>query len=150
MAVDCAGINKGDLVLDMCAAPGGKTMYAAELTGPTGTVVSRDVSDNKVELIEENIERLGYENVKPQVFDACVYDETMEGKADVVLCDVPCSGLGIMGRKNDIKYNIDKAGVISLSGLSKQILSNACRYVKPGGTLLFSTCTITGLEMKIR
>ena len=68
------------------------------------------------------------------------------GKADVVLCDVPCSGLGIMGRKNDIKYNIDKAGVISLSELSKQILSNACRYVKPGGTLLFSTCTITGLE----
>lgn len=146
MAVDCAGINKGDLVLDMCAAPGGKTMYAAELTGPTGTVISRDVSDKKVELIEENIERLGYENVKPQVFDACVYDETMEGKADVVLCDVPCSGLGIMGRKNDIKYNIDKAGVISLSELSKQILSNACRYVKPGGTLLFSTCTITGLE----
>lgn len=99
LAVKAAGINEGDLVVDVCAAPGGKTMYAAMLTGSEGHVISRDLIDKKTELIEENIERLGLSNVTVQVHDAREFDEELTGKADVVIADLPCSGLGIMGRK---------------------------------------------------
>lgn len=146
LAVKAAGIKEGNLVVDMCAAPGGKTMYAAELAGDKGLVISRDVSNDKTELIEENVERLGYNNVRVEVYDACVLDDNLINKADVVLCDLPCSGLGIMGRKNDIKYNISREKIAQLSTLQRQMLENGARYVKSGGVLVYSTCTITKEE----
>ncbi len=146
LAVKAAGIKEGNLVIDMCAAPGGKTMYAAELAGDKGLVISRDVSSDKTELIEENVERLGYNNVRVEVYDACVLDDSLINKADVVICDLPCSGLGIMGRKNDIKYNISREKISQLSMLQRQMLENGARYVKSGGVLVYSTCTITKEE----
>ena len=146
LAVKAAGIKEGNLVIDMCAAPGGKTMYAAELAGNKGLVISRDVSSDKTELIEENVERLGYNNVRVEVYDACVLDDSLINKADVVICDLPCSGLGIMGRKNDIKYNISREKISQLSMLQRQMLENGARYVKFGGVLVYSTCTITKEE----
>lgn len=141
-AVDAADIQTGDLVLDICAAPGGKTMLAAELTGENGQVISRDVSPYKTALIEENITRMRLNNVVVQVWDARIPDETMQNKADVVLADVPCSGLGVIGRKRDIKYRLKPESLKEILVLQKEILSQAVTYVKRGGTLLFSTCTI--------
>ena len=139
-AVQVAGIKEGDFVMDICAAPGGKTMLAAELAG---RVLSRDVSYEKVAMIEENLQRMGLEDkVETQVHDATVHDETMVEKADVVLMDVPCSGLGVMGKKRDIKYNITPQSMESLQVLQKNIVDNSWQYVKKGGVLLYSTCTI--------
>lgn len=146
LAVEAAEIEPGDLVLDICAAPGGKTMLAAEKVLPGGSVLSRDVSDQKVWQIEENIERMHLSNVKCEVYDATVYDFAMEGKADVVIADVPCSGLGVMGKKRDIKYHVTPEGLQSLLQLQKEIVNNAVKYVKEGGILLYSTCTINKAE----
>ena len=146
LAVLAAGIQKGDLVVDVCAAPGGKTMYASSLTGHTGRVISRDLTENKKELIEDNIERLGIDNVTVQVHDARVPDESLVGKADVVIADLPCSGLGIMGRKNDIKYHVNMDSIDELAKLQREILDVVSQYVKPGGTLVYSTCTIDSTE----
>lgn len=142
LSVECAGIKEGNLVVDVCAAPGGKSMLAAQKLKGTGKVISRDVSDDKVAFIEENIERLGLGNIETEVFNATVYDEKLEQKADVVLADLPCSGLGILGKKRDIKYNVTGDMVKELPKLQKQILDTVWRYVKPGGVLLYSTCTI--------
>lgn len=146
LAVRAAGIQDGDFVVDVCAAPGGKTMYAASLAGVSGHVISRDISEAKTELIEDNIDRLGIKNVTVQVHDALVYDESLDQKADVVIADLPCSGLGIMGRKNDIKYNVTEKSVRELAGLQREILDVCRRYVKPGGVLLYSTCTVDTTE----
>lgn len=146
LAVVAADIKPGELVLDVCAAPGGKTLYAASLAGATGTVIARDISEEKVQLIEENLERLAITNVTTQVYDALCTDENLIDKADCVIADLPCSGLGIMGRKNDIKYNITKEKVLLLADLQRKILHTVSKYVKPGGRLLFSTCTIDSIE----
>lgn len=141
-----AGIKPGDFVLDICAAPGGKTTAAAAFLKNEGLVISRDISEEKIPLIEDNLERLGIENVTVQCFDATVLDESMIGKADVVIADVPCSGLGIMGRKNDIKYRLSKEQLDELIDLQRSILNNAVKYVKPGKVLQYSTCTINNDE----
>ncbi len=142
MAVEAIGIQPGDLVFDLCAAPGGKTTYAAELTGPEGRVISRDVSKDKTDLIRENVERLILPNVVMEERSALDPDTENYDKADVVICDVPCSGLGVMSRKTDIKYHVkkDSAKVLSQQGL--EILKKGASLVKKGGKLLFSTCTI--------
>jgi 16S rRNA (cytosine967-C5)-methyltransferase len=146
LAVEAAGIREGMLVLDVCAAPGGKSFLAADLMNGSGTVIARDLTEQKVEKIEENIERLSCRNVEAQCFDALVLDEAMVGKADVVIADLPCSGLGIMGHKNDIKYRVTKEDSKELAKLQKQILSVVWKYVRPGGVLIFSTCTVTAEE----
>ncbi len=146
LAVEVAGIQKGDVVLDVCAAPGGKTMLAAEKTGSNGMVIARDLSDMKVSYIEENAGRMCLDQVRVQVFDATVLDETMIEKADVVIADLPCSGLGIMSKKRDIKYHVTPESFTELQALQRQILDVVSQYVKPGGTLLYSTCTINPLE----
>jgi len=148
LAVRIAGIEKGQKILDMCAAPGGKTMHASLLTGDEGSVVARDISQDKIDLIEENADRLGRENVSMEIKDAAVLDESSIEKYDVVICDAPCSGLGVMGRKPDIRYNVTLDSIKSLAVLQRQILDNAAKYVKKGGTLIFSTCTITAEENK--
>ena len=137
-----ADIRKGDTVLDLCAAPGGKTLQAADRLQGSGLVIARDLTESKIEYIEENLERMGFKNVRPQVRDAQVFDGDMEGQADLVLADLPCSGLGVMGRKSDIRYNLKEEQLGDLVQLQRRILANAWRYVKPGGQLIYSTCTL--------
>ena len=146
LAVKAAKINPGDFVMDLCAAPGGKTILAAEYTKETGHVLSRDVSEYKTALILENLERMHRTNVEVEVHDATVYDAEQEASADVVLMDVPCSGLGVMGKKRDIKYHVTPEGLKSIHELQRQIVEAGWRYVKPGGVLLYSTCTINREE----
>ena len=140
------GFKAGDTVIDVCAAPGGKSVNAAISVGTDGKVYSRDVSDYKAGLIEENISRLGLNNIEVQVKDALVMDEFMREKADVVIADLPCSGLGVMGRKPDIRYNITEDKLVSLKELQQSILSVVQAYVKQGGIMMYSTCTINSEE----
>ena len=146
LAVQAAGIQKGDYIIDTCAAPGGKMLFASELTGTDGRVLARDVSERKLLLMEENKSRMRAENVVLEHFDACTYDAGQEKAADVVLADVPCSGLGVIGKKRDIKYRATLDGIKSLPELQKEILKTVQNYVKPGGVLLYSTCTINRAE----
>ena len=133
----------GEKVLDLCGAPGGKAIGAA-LAG--ALVQTGDVSEAKVSMIQENIARLKLQNINAHIRDACVYDPSLEGAFDAVICDVPCSGIGIIGRKPDICMNLTPEGIRSLTELQKSILKNAVKYVKPGGRLIYSTCTINVRE----
>ena len=142
LAVAIADINEGDFVLDVCAAPGGKTFHAADRLKGAGKVLSRDLTEYKTELIEENKDRMHYENVEVQQWDALEEDESLLESVDVLLADLPCSGLGIMGRKNDIKYQMTEEQLGELAALQRQILSVVWKYVKPGGQMIFSTCTL--------
>lgn len=146
MVVEKAGIQTGNVVLDVCAAPGGKTMHAACKLHGSGRVIACDVTEYKTQKIEENCERLGYENVTVRVQDARVFDETLEEKADIVIADVPCSGLGVIGKKQDIKYRVTEESLQQITELQREIIRNVVRYVKPGGTLMYSTCTINSGE----
>lgn len=143
LAVEAAGIRSTDFVMDICAAPGGKSILAAE---KADRVLARDVSAEKTGVIEGNIRRMNAQNIKVQVFDATDFDEKYLEKADVVLMDVPCSGLGIMGKKRDIKYRVTPERLQSLTQLQKRIVDGSWRYVRPGGTLIYSTCTIHSEE----
>ena len=140
-----AGINSDDTIIDVCASPGGKSMHAADLAN-NGQVIACDVSDNKIERIEENINRCGFTNISTYVRDASVLESDFVDKADVVIADVPCSGLGVMGRKNDIKYNLKPDELPGLIKLQRDILRNVSNYVKKGGILMFSTCTVRKQE----
>lgn len=143
LSVEAAGITRDDFVMDICAAPGGKTVLAAE---KAGEVLSRDISADKLELINDNLDRMRVRNVTSEVFDATVTDEKCIEKADVLIMDVPCSGLGVMGKKRDIKYHVTPDSISSLNELQKSIVEHSWRYVKPGGTLIYSTCTINRAE----
>lgn len=133
-------------VLDLCAAPGGKCTHFAQKLGERAEIEARDLSEKKVSLIEENIERLGFSNITTKVSDALILDKEMESWADIVIADLPCSGLGILSKKNDIKYHLKKEQLTELTNLQRNILANAATYVKPGGILLYSTCTINPSE----
>ena len=126
LAVLAAGVKEGDLVVDACAAPGGKTLLAAE---GAGRVLGRDVSEEKAALIRENAVRMKAENLEIQVWDARVQDPSLLGKADVLLLDVPCSGLGVLGKKRDIKYHVSPEGLRELTKLQKEILRACAGYV---------------------
>lgn len=142
LVAQLADPKEGMLVIDVCSAPGGKSLHMADRLKGTGRVIARDLTEYKAELIQENVNRLKCTNVKVQVADARILDEELIGKADIVIADLPCSGLGIMGRKRDIKYNATKDGILELSKLQKQILSVVIQYLKPNGILMYSTCTI--------
>ena len=105
-------------------------------------MLARDISEEKIGRTEENIRRMHVENIEMEVFDGTRTDEALVGKADVVLLDVPCSGLGVMGKKRDIKYRMTRENAESLTELQKQIVRASAPYVRPGGTLVYSTCTI--------
>lgn len=137
--------KENSLVLDVCSAPGGKTTHLATLMNNTGQVISRDIFDHKLKLIQSTVDRLGLTNVDVQSFDASILDENSVDKFDYVLADVPCSGLGIIRRKPEIKYK-EKAELKGLPDIQKTILNNASKYVKIGGTLVYSTCTIQDNE----
>ena len=146
LAVRAVGIRSGDFVVDACAAPGGKSLLAAELTGPSGKVLARDLGPEKVDRIRENAARMRAENVEAEVWDATQTDEALAGKADVLLLDVPCSGLGILGKKRDIKYRITPEEIDSLQALQRRIVEASWQMVRPGGRMLYSTCTISPKE----
>ena len=132
----------------MCAAPGGKSIHAADKMGDYGNVDARDVSQYKADLIKENIHRTGVINVDAKVQDATVYDPDSEQAADIVIADVPCSGYGVIGKKPEIKYRATPQKQEEIVMLQRMILDKAAKYVKPDGTLIFSTCTIAREETK--
>lgn len=146
MVAETAAPKPGDYVIDVCAAPGGKSTHIAEKLKGTGHVKARDLTDYKVDMIEENIERHGLTNMSAEVFDATEYDEKSKETADIVICDLPCSGLGVLGRKKDIRYKMSPKGIDDLAALQRQILDTVHTYVKPGGVLVYSTCTIDEKE----
>ncbi|MCR5109158.1 MAG: 16S rRNA (cytosine(967)-C(5))-methyltransferase RsmB [Lachnospiraceae bacterium] len=141
-----AGIKKGDRVLDVCAAPGGKTCHAADILNGTGIVISRDVSEQKVSLIRDNVKRCGFTNIRAEVFDALKEDREIREDMDVVICDLPCSGSGVLSRKPDIKFRTDERALDELKELQRNILKTVSSYVKRGGILIFSTCTLNKEE----
>ena len=145
IAVAVAGIKETDTVIDLCSSPGGKSLHAADLAR-RGRVISCDVSEQKIAAVSENLSRCGFGNVETVVADATEFCGEFEDAADVVIADVPCSGLGVMGRKNDIKYNLTEEAIVSLVKLQRRILANAARYVRKGGILMFSTCTCSLCE----
>lgn len=146
LVCEAAEIREGDYVIDVCAAPGGKALHAAEKLNHSGLVSARDLTEYKAEMIRENKNRMKTENLEVLVWDAReLRKEDME-KADVVLADLPCSGLGIMGKKTDIKYHVSEESLEQLKNLQREILSVVWQYVKPGGTLIYSTCTINPEE----
>ena len=134
--------KEGDYVIDVCAAPGGKSLHMAEMLQGTGHVEARDLTDYKVNLIWENIQRSRMQNIEAVRFDATVLDEASVEKADIVVADLPCSGLGILGKKTDLKYKMTEKTQEDLVVLQRDILSKVKNYVKPGGNLVYSTCTI--------
>lgn len=144
LAVLCAGIRENDRVLDCCAAPGGKS-FAASMLLTDGTVTSCDIHPHKVSLIESGARRLGLEHLQAKLQDAAEFWPEWEGKMNVVLADVPCSGYGIIRKKPDIRYKPPE-DMENLPELQSRILENQSRYVAPGGVLLYSTCTLLRRE----
>ena len=143
---EIASPEKDSYIIDVCAAPGGKSLHLADKLEGTGMVEARDLTYQKTALIEENMARCGVTNMKTLVWDALETDPSAMAKADIVIADLPCSGLGIIGRKPDIKYNMTPEKLEELAGLQREILSVVWQYVKPGGLLCYSTCTIDRLE----
>lgn len=134
------------IVLDICSAPGGKATHIAEIMGNKGKVLSRDIHENKLELIEENAKRLGIKIIETKASDARKRDESLVDIADYLLIDAPCSGFGLIRRKPEIKWNRKEKDVDELIDIQYQILNNAKDYLKVGGTLIYSTCTIENDE----
>lgn len=139
---EIAGIKEGDRILDVCSAPGGKALHACDKLKGTGIVEARDLTELKTALILENKERQHADNLHVRVWDACIRDTKVCGWADVVLLDIPCSGLGVIGRKPEIRYRLDEDSFASLSALQRKIADTVWDYVRPGGTLIYSTCTL--------
>ena len=146
LVAEVADVKQGDYVVDVCAAPGSKTVHVAAKLRGSGEVIACDVSGEKLEKIRENTERCGLSNVRPVQRNAgsalAVDDFLKEGRADVVLADVPCSGLGVIGKKPDIKFRLKPDSFLELNQLQREILGGAVPLLQPGGTLVYSTCTI--------
>ena len=153
MVAEAAGLAGGETVYDVCAAPGGKAMHCASklLAGSaggteTGKVHAFDLSKGKTAQILKNVRRMYLPNVVVAQRDALIPVPEEAGKADVLLCDLPCSGLGVIGRKRDIKYHVTPEQLAELAQLQKDILGSAVPYLKEGGVLIYSTCTINAGE----
>lgn len=142
----CAALNvkENETVLDLCAAPGGKSVTLAQQMKNNGVLICKDKAENRVPLIETALQRAGITCATVGVADASVYDETLP-QADAVLCDVPCSGIGILAKKPDIRYKM-LTQIDQLISLQQEIIATASRYIKKGGRLVYSTCTINPQE----
>ena len=152
LIVELAGIRRGDTVIDVCAAPGGKSLHAytkcreadvGNNSSSSGRVVAMDLTERKCDLIRANAKRMHADAMEIYAHDARVADERLMEQADVVICDLPCSGLGVMGRKADIRYRLQEKDILELASLQKEILRASIRYLKKGGCLIYSTCTLT-------
>ena len=146
LVCEAAAPRTGDTVIDVCAAPGGKAVHMAEMLRGTGSVEARDLTAYKVGLIQENIDRSGLTNIRAVQMDARAADADSVGKADIVIADLPCSGLGVLGKKTDLKYKTTEESISSLVELQREILSVVKTYVRPGGILMYSTCTVNPAE----
>ena len=135
-----SGVKENDYVMDVCAAPGGKSIHISQLMNGTGRVQARDLTENKERLIKENISRMKIKNIETKVWDGTKEDKEAIGKADVVIAD------GIIGNKSDIKHNVSKKQIFQLVEVQRKILEQACKYVKIGGRLVYSTCTVNKYE----
>lgn len=141
-------LKKGMTVLDLCAAPGGKAMHAADMLAALGggRVIAGDLTESKVRMVREQAARIGLDNVECVVWDARQPNPALKESVDLVLADLPCSGLGVIGRKPDIRWKTEYEDILELARLQKEILFTAVSYVKPGGYLSYSTCTLTKEE----
>ena len=146
IAVKALAPEPGSKVLDLCAAPGGKTGYMAELMGNEGSITACDVYPHRLMLTQAAMKRIGVSICALEERDAAIYDETLEASFDFVLADVPCSGLGVMASKPELKLTADPSTFEGLIDIQKRILTNALRYTKPGGRLEYSTCTLNKNE----
>ncbi len=146
LAAEVAAPKWGDYCIDVCAAPGGKSLHLSDKLNGSGYVEARDLTEYKVELMQENLERTKRINMEAVLQDATVFDENSVERADILLADVPCSGLGVIGRKADIRYKMTEARQQELVKLQRKILDTVWSYVKVRGTLIYSTCTIDADE----
>ena len=137
--------REGEFVIDLCSAPGGKSFFAAELMQDKGSILARDLYPGRVELIREGAKRLGIGSIRAETRDARKEDPENRGKADLVIADVPCSGLGVIAKKPDVKYkSFEDIG--ALPALQLEILRRAGEAVRPGGRIVYSTCTVNPAE----
>ena len=138
--------NTSDFVLDACSAPGGKTTFLAEIMGDKGKIIATDLHEHRVNLVSNTCVRLGINNIKTDVMDCSIFNPNYSGKFDKILLDVPCLGLGVLKRKPDIKWQKSKEDILKISKLQLEILNNVSKYLKIGGTLVYSTCSILKSE----
>ncbi len=136
----------GEFVIDMCSAPGGKTTHLAELMGNQGRIVALDIYDAKLTRLEENAKRLGISIIETKQLDARKAGNLFTGKADRVLLDAPCSGLGVLRRRPDARWRKSEEEIAHLPKLQRELLESAARAVRPGGVIVYSTCTIEAAE----
>lgn len=144
-AVEIAAPEKGMRVLDACAAPGGKSVAASIRMEDEGSILACDLQEKKLRRVREGADRLGLRCIETRAADGRVYDPTLESAFDIVLCDAPCSGLGVIRKRPEIRKKSD-AEIAALPAIQAAILDNVSRYVKPGGVLLYSTCTVLDAE----
>ena len=138
--------QENEKILDMCAAPGGKTTHLAQLANDKATIIAFELHEHRCKLIKELCTRLGIKSVSIEKKDATIFDESLCEKFDKIIADVPCSGLGVIRRKPDIKWNTTEEDICNLTEIQYKILLNAGRYLKKGGTLVYSTCTNNSQE----
>lgn len=146
LAVEIADPKEGSVIYDVCAAPGGKALYLAEKLAGTGSVEARDLTSYKTDMIKANIERASLVNIRAVCKDASVPDPEEFETADLIMADLPCSGLGVLGKKTDLKYKMKPETQKELVALQRKILDVSAGYVKPGGVLIYSTCTVNKEE----
>lgn len=138
--------EKDMCVLDMCAAPGGKTTYLSAIMSNSGSIMACDLHPHRVELIEHNVQRLGVKNVHCYTGDATALPDNCFVRFDAILLDAPCSGLGVLNRRADLRWRVRKSSLPEIEQLQEQLLDAACHYLKPQGTLVYSTCTLNKNE----
>ncbi len=146
LAIKYANIKENQVIYDMCSAPGGKSFCASIYTNNTGEIKSFDIYEHKLELISLTRNRLGFDNIAVTMQDALELKDEMVDGADLVITDVPCSGLGIVRKKPDIKFNKSMEDIKDLVNIQKGIILTSSKYVKVGGSLLYCTCTLSNLE----
>lgn len=138
--------EKGEYILDACSAPGGKTTFLAELMKNDGKIEAWDIHEHRTKLVEENAKRLGISIIQTKICDATIYNEKLKEKFDKILLDVPCLGIGVIKRKPDIKWQRNKEDIVEITEIQRKILNNCSKYLKKGGYLVYSTCSIFAEE----
>lgn len=134
--------NENDYILDACSSPGGKTTYLAQIMNDKGKIIAWDIHKNRTKLVENTSERLGINIIETDTKDATIYEECYKEKFDKILLDVPCLGLGVLKRKPDIKWQRKKEDIEEITNVQYKILENCSKYLKKGGSLVYSTCSI--------
>lgn len=138
--------KKNSRILDMCAAPGGKTTHLSAIMENSGEIVACDLHKHRVQLIKDNVKRLGVTNVNIQTADAKTLPESYNGAFDAILLDAPCSGLGVLNRRADLRWRIRRNTLAEIESLQAELLEAAAQYLKPGGEIVYSTCTLNKKE----